>query len=260
MVRVLLTIAFMAFAGCGNADEPQDSPPATAGKSEPIASPRAAILSSISTNSDKRCVGISLVAEALLDGLPVEGDSCDEADDVAARIYDSLTSKRQLRYLQRVSIEGTCVPLISTEAIDKISTLVAEKYKQDFSRLMTTEDGRRKLLAAQDSFVATASQLDRILDADSDKLDAFFGSGVRRFPDGTVEDTYHAFLIGKGQNGALVVYDANDPGLPIECKLLGGESGVAIEWTCRYRDTGQTTTQHYLIVPKDRFFHVMLGE
>lgn len=252
MLRVLLTIAFMALAANGFADEPKDS----------TASPslRETILRNISTNSDKRCVGISLVAEALLDGLPVEEDDCGTAEDLAQRIYDGLATNRQLRFGRQVMIEGTCVTLISKTAIDQLSTLVAEKYKQDFARLMTTEQGRRKLLAAQDSFVASPRELDRILDADADKLDAFFGSGIRRFPDGTTEDTYHAFLIGKDADGELVVYDANDPGYPIECKLFKDEPGVAIEWTCKYRDTGQTTTQHYLIVPKERFFHVMLAE
>ncbi len=260
MIRGLLIIALLAITGFAHADDPQDSTPATAGSSEPVPLAREIILSSISTNSDKRCVGISVVAEALLDGVALEEDGCDEAASVADQIYDSLTTKQQLRYRPDVMVEGVCVPLISKAAIDKLGTLVADKYKRDFSRLMSTEEGRQTLLTAQDSFVATLSELERILDADPDKVDVFIGSGTRLFPDGTVELSYHAFLIGKEANGDMVVYDANDPGSPIKCKLWNCEQGVAIGWTCSYRDTGHTTTQYYLFVHKDRFFQVMLGE
>lgn len=33
-----------------------------------------------------------------------------------------------------------------------------------------------------------------------------------------------------------------------------------IEWICQCRETGDTTTQQYVIVPKDRFFRVTLRE
>ena len=157
-------------------------------------------------------------------------------------------------------IDGVPVPITSRGAINKLSSMIAEKYKQDYSRLLKTDSGRRRLLAAQDDFVPTSGALDRILEADHDNVDVFIGSGTRVFPDGTVKQTHHAFLIGNESGSDIVVYDPNDPGLPISCELRNTEEGVTIEWTCRYKHTGQVTTQRYLVVHKDRFFQAMLGE
>ena len=259
MIRVCLTLVLGVITGCDRAMAPQDAASTTTSTLDPKPPTRAAVLSNIPRNSDKRCVGITVVAEALLNEVRSEGTARGEVEIVAQRMYDNLTTGRHLRYPPTVMIDGMRVPITSEEAIDRLSTLVAKKYKRDYSRLLETEEGRQKLLAAGNSFVTTSCALDRILEADPDTMDAFFGSGSRLFPDGSVQDTHHAFLIGKTSNGDTVVYDANDPGLPITCQLLNTHEGVAVEWTCRYRDTGHITTQRYLVVHKDQFFQLMLG-
>jgi hypothetical protein len=260
MLRVSLIVVLAVITGCGSAVIPQDTTPAVAKAPIPQPLTCASILRNIPTNSDKRCVGISVVAEALLDGVPLDGDGSDEAESIAKQIYGSLTTGRQLRYHRHVLIDGDRVPIDAKKSIGRLSTLVANHYKRDFSRLNQTEQGRQKLLAAEDSFVATSSELDQILVADEDKLDAFFGNGSRKFANGTVKDTHHTFLISKGPDGDVVVHDPNDPASPISCQVVNAEEGVTVQWTCKYKDTGETTTQRYFIVAKDRFFKVMLGE
>lgn len=250
------TVVLVLIIGCDSVNS-QDATSATSTALEPPPLSREDILRSMPTNADKNCVGISLVAEALLDGALIDGSGGEEVEEIAQRIYASLTTAQPLRYHRHVMIDGVRVSIDSQMAITKLSTLVADLYKRDYLRLIQTEEGRQKLLTAQDSFVATSHELDRILDADPDKVDAFLGTGIRKFPDGTIEDTHHAFLISQGADGGLVVYDANDPGLPISCRVRGDDRGVTIEWTCKYKATGKTTTQQYFVVPKDRFFRML---
>jgi len=257
MIRNWLAVLLFVTTGCGSAVAQQNT---TTSANARNASPRESILRHTPTNSDKRCVGISVVSEALLDGIRLEGDGPGNVAQIAQQIYNSLPTGQEIRYRRDVTIEGVRVPIHSEAAIDKLSTLIADKYKRDYFRLLKTEEGRQKLLAAQNSFVVTSSELERILDADVDKIDAFCGFGRRLFPDGTLKKTTHAFLIGKRSDGDIVVYDPNDPGSPIICQILNKEGGVTIKWTCQYRDTGHITTQCYRVVHKDRFFRVIIGE
>ncbi len=116
------------------------------------------------------------------------------------------------------------------------------------------------LLAAEDSLVVNAKALESVLDGEPDRTDAFFGSGTRTFADGSVESTHHVFLIGKQADGKKYVYDPNDPGSPIPCRITDRAGGVEVQWVCRYRDTGNVTTQRYRIVQKDTFFRRMLDD
>jgi hypothetical protein len=222
-----------------------------------LAALREAILANMPTNSEKRCVGISVVVEALLDGDRLKDSDHEQAEKIANRIYDQLLDGRPLRYHTHVLIDGEGVPIDSSEAIETLCTLVTDRYKQDYRRLIETDAGRRKLDMAGKSFIATSNQLDRILDLDPDKTDVFFGSGRRLFPDGTIDDTYHAFLISKTANGDKFVYDSNSPGAPIPCQITDHDDGVTIKWRCRFQTTGKITTQTYRIVHKDTFFGVI---
>ncbi len=219
---------------------------------------RGAILQNISTNSDKRCLGISAVAEALLDGVLLEGS--EKPEKIAERIYHNLTTGMQLRFTRNITDKGNLYTIDSKYSIDKLSTLVAQHFKHDYERLVKTESGSQKLIAAQSSFVGTKTALERILDADPDKTVVFCGSGTRLFPNGTAKETYHAFLISKQSDSEMVVYDANDPGSAIKCEIKATDEGVTIKWTCQYRDTKQRTTQSYLVVPAREYFRIMLGE
>jgi hypothetical protein len=231
----------------------------TGAKSSPDTPP---IIRNMPTNSEKRCMGISVVAEALLDGERVDRDGVDggdAAEELARRIYRSLVTRRRVQYRPRVTIGNKSVPIDSKGALERLSTLVADLYKRDYVRLLQTEEGQQRLIAAQTEFIGTRRELDRILDADPDKTDVFCVSGRRWFPDGSVKETHHVVLIAKKPDGTKVVYYPNDPGSAIPCRLRNGEDVLEIVWTCRYRDTGHVTTQRYNIVHKDRFFRVALG-
>jgi len=251
-------MAIAMFACCNGATEARrpdaEEIPATE------AALRETILRNMPTNSGQRCVGISVVTEALLDGDRADSNSRDAVDDVARRIYRSLVTGDRLHYHPKLLIDSEATSSESRAAIDKLSALVTDYYKQDFLRLSKTEQGRKRLLAAEDSFVATDKELDRILEAEPDKIDAFLGSGTRAFPDDTLEETHHVFLVGKLANGHTYVYDSNAPGTAIACKLTNRHDGVEVEWTCQYRDTEKETRQRYLVVHKDRFFQLILGE
>jgi hypothetical protein len=83
---------------------------------------------------------------------------------------------------------------------------------------------------------------------------------MRRFPDGTFKDTNHAILISKNASGEKVVYDPNDPGTPIVCRVQDIGDGVEVTWKCRYRDTGQLTTQRYQVLARETFFRLALAK
>ncbi|MEX0818408.1 MAG: hypothetical protein WD070_02410 [Pirellulaceae bacterium] len=251
LIALLLTVTV------GEIAVAQDSPPPAEAVNLPS---REIVLGNLPTNSDQRCIGIAMVSEALLDGVRLEEDGPDDVTEIVQQIYRSLTDGQIVRYRRDVMIGATRVPILSGAAIDKLSTLVADKYKRDYFRLLKTEAGRQKLFAAQSDFVVSSRDLERILAADADELDAFCGVGRRVFPDGEEKETTHAFLIGRGPDDKIVVYDPNDPGLPIACQISNTEDGVTIEWTCRYRDTGHVTTQTYRIVHKDKFFGLLVGE
>jgi len=55
-----------------------------------------------------------------------------------------------------------------------------------------------------------------------------------------------------------VVYDPNDPGRSQKCELSETTDGLEIGWTCRYRETGLTTTQHYLLLNPEKAFPLLL--
>lgn len=260
MVRPCQIAVVFLLAGCINPVAAEDRTVTADGDLEPKTLPHATFLRNMPTNSDKRCVGIIVVAEALLEGMELAGDGCDEAEVLAQRVYARLKTGQRVRHHRHVMLAGTPVPINSKAVLDRLSTLVAQHYKRDYTRLAKTKQGARKLIDAHYSFIATAKALDRILAADPDETVALFGTGTRVFPDGKMEETSHAFLIGRQASGRITVYDANDPGTPISCQVIGGEEGVVVEWTCRYRHTGHTTTQSYLIVDRKTAFGIMLSD
>jgi hypothetical protein len=218
------------------------------------------ILRNMPVNSDSRCVGISLVAGALLEGQMLADDAADEPATLGQQIYDGALKKSAVRYHPRLLLDDGAAPIQSREALEKLSATVADLYKQRHLELIATEKGRQRLRAAMGKVVKSSVELDAVLDADPDKIDTFFCIGMRRFPDGTFTDTNHAILIAKNSMGEKVVYDPNDPGTAIPCRLQDIGDGVEVTWKCGYRDTGQITTQRYQILAKDTFFRLALAK
>jgi hypothetical protein len=207
-------------------------------------------------NSDQRCVGIAGVAEALLEGKRQEA-KLSNVDALARVVYDNFTAQEPLVYPARIMLKGKGVAIDDPLALTALSDRVAELYKADYHRLSGTPAGVRQLLQAQGNTIRTRKELDEILAADSDKTVFVCCFGERTFPDRTVKDTSHAVLIQAALDGKYVVYDPNDPGAAIRCKVEDTAEGLQASWRCQYRDQQVQTTQSYLMVPQQRYFKVL---
>lgn len=219
----------------------------------------AAILENLPTNSDKRCVGIATVAEALLDGKASIEASNLTAEQLAQRIYNQIATGKTVAYTLKVVIDKEVHPVTSQAVLSLVSTLVADHYKQDYLRLMKTERGRDRVVTASDTVIGSREELMQILSEDPDHITVFTGEGIRLFPNKKLQKTRHAFLVGKLDNNTLFVYDPNDPSQPICCRHAKLVKGLVLRWSCRYRDTGEVTTQQYYLVHQQDYFQRMLG-
>jgi len=270
-IPLLAVSIVLLTAGCGRGGtlaatgedvRPAEDKTAAAGAApaSPAAFEPAEILRNMPMNSDRRCLGIALVAEALLDGKQTEGDGCEDPKELGRQIYQGAEKKAVLQFRPKLCTDQGVAPIMSREAIDKLSTVVADLYKERHLALIATNEGRRKIVAAQSSNVKTVKELDAILDADRDKIHAFLAIGLRQFPDASEKPTYHVVLIAKTPSGKKVVYDPNDPGAAITARFNETNEGLFVQWTCRYRDTGQVTTQEYQIVSQETFFRMALSD
>lgn len=243
--RQLLTFCFAAAIAIGS------SPAASNSAELPL------VLRNMPTNSDQRCVGITAVTEALLEGQPTN-ETASEADfeRLAKSIFRNLATDEPCKFPQHVKLEGERLKITSPAALKHLSTRIAELYKQETNRILQIPNGAARLQSAQRQTLATKQALIDILDADADKIEFFCCFGERRFPDGTYKTTSHAVLFRKSTNGDLTVYDPNEPGRPIECKLSESSGILTAEWSCRYRETGDITWQRYVLVPKRTFFRI----
>lgn len=218
------------------------------------------ILLNMPVNSDHRCLGISLVAAALLEGELLAVDRSDEAHELGKRIYDAAFLKQRVSFGARLKVNDRDELIQSRAALDALATAVADRYKQRYLELIATTEGRNKLRAAETAVLRDMAELDGLLAADADHIVALMVVGTRRFADGSVRDTNHVVLIAKNPAGEKVIHDPNDPGQPVSCRLAKRDDGLTVTWTCRYRDTGEMTTQHYLMLEPDRFFRAALAQ
>jgi hypothetical protein len=243
-----------------NWSRPQTSPTATvsAHRYQSRMLLHAEVLGNMPMNSGLRCMGISLVSEALLDGEVFDADDCDTADNIGQQILSNAHTKQTIRFSSLVCWDGTKAPVQSRKALTKLSDVVADLYKRMHDEMAATESGRLKLESAMAPLVADVADLDTLLDTDRDNLLAFCAIGVREFPDGTSKDAYHVVLVGRDESGQKVIYDSNDPGRPIPCVLTADSDGLRVVWTCLFRHTEQFTTQECRLVPTEAFFRVAL--
>jgi hypothetical protein len=204
-------------------------------------------------NAEYCCVGICAVTAMLLQGKAVEDSPAESCDVVAARIYQSLKTQRQVSFPLRVMVDGKELPIDARESLRALSTAVADLYKQDYARSLKSEEGIRRLRVAEELYLHNDKDLKKVLQADADHVEMFFAIGTRFFPDGKMKPTNHAVLIGQKDNGETYVYDPNDPGQQLDCRTVETAMGLTVEWKSRYRDTGEVTTQRYRIVPKDDY-------
>src|SRR5215470_1200569 len=77
---------------------------------QPAATKRAEqILANMPVNVEHRCLGISLVAAALLEGETAEGDDSDTVEDLSQRIYDAEFTKGRVQFHPTLSLGGNHV-------------------------------------------------------------------------------------------------------------------------------------------------------
>lgn len=217
------------------------------------------ILKNMPVYNDRRCVGVTLVAAALLEGEPIEDDGCDAPLELGKRIYDAAVTKERVRFHRALCIGQTRSPIESPSALDALSTAVADQYKAQYEAMKATNEGRAKLWRADSEVVKNEAELQQLLDADRDRIVAFPATGKRKFPDGSIQDASHAILIAKKPTGTIIVYDSNDPGEPIPCERVETPEGLRIRWTCAYKDSGLTATQDCRLLHAEKAFRLILG-
>src|SRR5688572_20255571 len=123
------------------------------------------ILGNMPVNSDSRCTGIALVAEALLEGERISGEECEPLQTLAKSIFENAANQATIRYRSTLCLETGAAPIHSRVALNRLSTEVTNLYKQRHLELVATAEGRRRIVAAQQTMVRTARELDAILDA-----------------------------------------------------------------------------------------------
>jgi hypothetical protein len=255
-LRFCCALLLLGQSACS--ERPITRPAISPSVSKTVTPHRDTILHNMPLNSHERCVGISAAVEALLEAEPQPSSNSIALDDLADEIYASLKNGRNVRYYSQVVLDGQQNATDSALVLENLCTRITALYQRDFELLKQDDQGRRALVAAQSAFLKSKSELHRVLENDSDKTVMFCGVGERRFPDETLKDTFHAFLLYETETGTVFVYDPNDPGSPIACQIDEADGELTIQWKCPYRDTGHVTTQSYSVVDAKTFFGTIM--
>src|SRR5688572_14561283 len=110
-MRPIATILmWLALAQLGGSD--RASAPSRFGPAE--------ILRNMPVNSDFRCTGIALVAEALLEGELIDDGGCDRPDELGRLIYENASKQAQTRFRSKLCLNHGALPIQSREALDRI--------------------------------------------------------------------------------------------------------------------------------------------
>lgn len=222
---------------------PPDSPPSQlVGQAEKIDA-KSRLLQNMPMNDDKRCMGIALTVEALLEATLTPELAAETPKELGQRIYHSVRGDSAVRCGTDVVIEGRPMPVWSPEALQAISTAVADLYKRDY--LATAGPAGDSQVESQ--VVASLQELDDLISQDGDGVVMLGGVGLRWFADGSTAETVHAFLVSKADSGGYAVHDPNDPGSWIATRVIENDDAVEMEWKAQYRDTGKLTRQRYVL-------------
>ncbi len=208
-------------------------------------------------NSDKRCIGIAGVAEALIKGKQGDDLAPSSVDALADQIYQNFTSGKSIHYPAQLTLADKKVAIDDMLALQELSRRVADLYKADYCHLRRTPAGIKRLFAAEEQPVKTRAELTRLLQGEPEKIMFFCCFGMRVFPDGKVSETSHAVLIQAMPHEDFIVYDPNDPGRPAVCSLEEKFTGLWMSWKCKYRDQEIETEQGYHVVPSTRYFSAL---
>jgi hypothetical protein len=218
---------------------------------------REQILRGMPVNSDSRCVGLCLVAAALLRGDAIKNDGFDLPAQLGRRIYEAASRKERVLFHATLRLEEFAAPIESREALDALATAVVDCYKARYLDLIATPAGIEKLRASERDVLQNIAELDAVLDGDPDQLVPLFVTGSRIFPDGSVQGSNHAILMVKTNAEARWIYDPNDPGTPSICRHESGMNGLTIVWSCRYKNTPLIANHRYRIVRPESFWRAL---
>ena len=218
------------------------------------------VLKNIPMNSDLRCVGISVTVETLLEQQYAKNKLSLDAESFSKSVYNNLFNPQSTLEIPRnLKIDGKLISTDSKEAMNHLGTLISNIYKSEFHEALATNEGKRRLRSQQSLFLKKRQDIIDVLNNDLDKHEVFMGTGRRFFDDGNIKTTNHAFILGL-VNDEIIVYDPNDPEVALACEIEEKPYGITVKWRCRYRDTGETTTQFYYLISKDVYFSEVLIE
>ena len=254
LIAAVLVLAWHVAADEGYAQDP--APPSIA------TSP---FLQHMPVNSERRCVGVCAVSQALLQASPRQetdpaGNAAPaDATALARIIYEGLAGGGPRVYPAIVQVDGESRPIDSPEALNQLSTLVTDLYQADYDRVTASPAASHRLALAQRRFVQDQVALRQLLERDPDRTMMFIGTGQRTFPGGEIRPTYHAFLLTLDRDGQVSVFDPNAPGRPWEPMLRDTPGGLTVAWSSPYRDTGETTRQRYRIAAQQQYFRTLFA-
>lgn len=198
-------------------------------------------------NQGDNCFAISLAVESILDARSERVSTNVSISSLAKEIYAD-RSPRTTELPEHVTLKGVKCSIDSKPAVAALANAIHELYVLDHRQLVEMGNEYEWLEAVRTSF-----ELDKLLADDADHIGFFLGVGTREFPDGQIEPSYHAFLIGKDE-GKYFVVDSNEPGTLYPCDIKQSKDGVVATWSCKYRDSAAYTTQTYRFADRDRFF------
>lgn len=235
-----ILVAALLLSSCSGPVEKAEAKPAA--QVEQVDA-QARLLQNMPMNDDKRCLGIALTMEVLLEATLTPDGAAETPRELGQRIYQSVRDDAAVRCGDTVVIAGRTMPVWSPEALQAISTAVADLYKRDyFATAGPAGEGQ-----VEGRVIASLLELDDLISQDGDGVVMMGGMGQRWFADGTTAETTHAFLVAKGAAGGYVVHDPNDPGTRIAARVTENDGEVELEWEAQYRDTGQLTRQRYVL-------------
>jgi hypothetical protein len=241
-----ILLAAVLLAGCGQST----APPSKVAQG-------AEFLTRMPLNAEERCVGICAVIAALCDGTLDATAAAEPCDQLAQRVVDHVPATDPFAYPATVILDKQRRAIDDPEVLEALSVRVAERYKERHRQLAASQAGILRLRLAAAKTVVSQQELEELLDADHDHIVAFMAEGQREFDDGASRPTSHAVLLRKDDQGDIVVYDPNDPGLPIACTLIAEPDGFKVQWTCAYQHQAARTTQTYSIVSQPQYFRVL---
>jgi hypothetical protein len=187
-------------------------------------------------NQDKECLGICVAMEFLVKNKAIKFNGASELNLNAIVLYDI--------YISRESLVKSPVILDLVE----ICKQTHQVYKQKLDSACETTVNQHKLLLAEEAIVRSKSELLTLLRNDRPKLETFLvlGERTRNLKEKSILS--HAVIISELENGKLVLYDPNEPGVPLEFNMPIENDLLTISWQSRYPNDTQKATQTGVLI------------